>query len=135
MPENSDSSIRQVVEQGSLRDVVELLNAPARSGLFLSRTTLKRLAQSLDLRIGILNRGQMLENLFREAGRQARLPELLDLLEDEAKAIQQRYADWNCAYPFAKGSLDAQSRRLRELTRCLRRLRRQARSLQRSDQS
>ena len=71
------SDITRTFERGNLHELAEFLVTPARSGIFLTRSRIRSLAGEMGLRAGVQNRARMLENLFREAGSDGRVQELL----------------------------------------------------------
>jgi hypothetical protein len=112
--------------------MAELLVNPARSGLYLTRGRIRRLAREMDLRPGVQGRARMLENLFREAGLEGRAAEFLERLDAEAAAMIERCRAWTRACPPAKGAWREWIARARELRRHLRAAERAARRLQSS---
>jgi len=114
------SDIPRVFREGSLHQVAELLVNPARSGLYLTRGRIRRLAREMGLRPGVQGRARMLESLFREAGLEGRAAELLDRLDGEAAAMIGRCRAWSRACPPAKGAWKGWISRARELRRHLR---------------
>ncbi|MFO0985556.1 MAG: hypothetical protein U1E76_28120 [Planctomycetota bacterium] len=83
--------MHEILRQGNLHDVADLLMAPARSGIVLARPFLKRLALDLNLSGSAVVRKQFLENLFREAGRAECLPELFAALIAHARRAIDDY--------------------------------------------
>ena len=77
--------MRETLREGNLHDAADLLMAPYRSGIVLTRSFLVRAARSLGLSGSSIIRKQYLENLFREGGRAKVLPELILLMRDEAR--------------------------------------------------
>ena len=126
------SDIERVFREGSLHQVVDLLVVPARSGVYLTRGRIRRLAGEMDLRPGVQSRSRMLENLFREAGLEGRAVELLDRLDGEAAAMIDRCRAWSRACPPAKAAWKEWIARAKQLRRHLREARRAAGRLQSS---
>ena len=126
------SGIERVFREGGLHQVVELLAVPARSGLYLTRGRIRRLAGEMRLRPGIQGRARMLENLFREAGLEGRAVEFLERLDAEAAAMIERCRGWSRACPPARGAWKEWVSRARQLRRHLREAKRAARRLQSS---
>jgi len=116
--------------EGNLHEVVELLVNPARSGLYLTRSGIRRIAGEMGLRTGVQTRARMLENLFREAGSEGRAEELIARLEGEAAAWVARFRAWSRACPPAKAAWRDWTQRARELRRCLKGARKWARRMQ-----
>lgn len=126
------SDIPRVFREGSLHQMAELLVNPARSGLYLTRGRIRRIAREMGLRPGVQSRARMLENLFREAGLEGRAVEFLERLDAEAAAMIERCRGWSRACPPAKGAWREWIARARELRRHLREAKRAARRLQSS---
>ncbi|HYU20126.1 MAG TPA: hypothetical protein VEQ11_15670 [Chloroflexota bacterium] len=83
----------------TLRDLVHYLLVPARCGIYLSRDDLARIGRRLGAPPAPVSRGLMLEHLFRAAGRDGRVVELIDALTERVSAWQARYDDWRARYP------------------------------------
>ncbi|MEW5988753.1 MAG: hypothetical protein AB1791_19160, partial [Chloroflexota bacterium] len=72
---------------------------PAQCGLFLSRARLGQIARSLNLGLPFGSRWQVAEGLWRAAGANGRVAELLDWLSTEMAAWAATYHAWADAYP------------------------------------
>jgi len=114
--------------------MADLLVNPARSGIYLTRGRIRRMAREMGLRPGVQGRARMLENLFREAGLEGRAPELLGRLDAEAAAMIEDCRAWTRACPPAKAAWKDWIARARELRRHLREARRAAEKMQSSSQ-
>jgi TorA maturation chaperone TorD len=92
-------------EEIGLPDVVRYLIAPARSGVFLSRSRLGTISRRAGLQIPFGSRWEVAEALFSVAGQTGRVPEVLTLLEEEAAHWTEAFREWSDAYtswaPFA----------------------------------
>ena len=84
--------------------MAELLVNPARSGVYLTRSRIRRIGADMGLRTGIQTRARMLESLFREAGSEGQVDELLSQLDDEVSRWIGRFGDWSRACPPAKNA-------------------------------
>ncbi len=85
----------------SLRDILRFFLAPARCGMFLSRSRLGQMAaaRELGLRLPFGSRGDVAESLFASAGEAEVIPQLLAALETEAAAWAATYRLWVERYP------------------------------------
>jgi hypothetical protein len=90
-PERLTPDTADPEEEVRLSDVVRYLLSPARSGFFLSRSRLGRMAREIGLGLPFGARFDVAENLFASAGEAARVPELLGVLERERES-------WDAAY-------------------------------------
>ena len=124
------SDITRTFERGNLHELAEFLVTPARSGIFLTRSRIRSLAQEMGLRAGVQNRARMLENLFREAGSDGRVQELLDRIDEVAEENLARYRAWAKACPPSKAAWREWSRKTRELRRHLAQAKKWARAMQ-----
>src|SRR5262245_45401907 len=70
-------------EQVGLEEVVSFLLAPARCGLFLSRSRLGELARAVDLALPFGSRRDVCRSLFLSAGERGAIPSLIELLTRE----------------------------------------------------
>ena len=113
--------IDKVFYEGNLKQVSELLTNPARSGIYLTRTRIRRIGLEMGLRTGVQSRSRMVENLFREAGTDGRVEELLERLDQEAQAWIRRFRQWSNDCPPSKSNWKKWSSQTRELRRSLRR--------------
>lgn len=110
--------------------MAELLINPARSGVYLTRTRIRRIGADMGLRTGIQTRARMLESLFREAGSEGQVDELLGHLDDEVSRWIGRFGDWSRACPPAKNAWKDWSSRAKTLRRHLRRAQKSARKIE-----
>ncbi len=118
------NDMTRTFERGNLHELAAFLVTPARSGILLTRTRIRTLAEEMGLRAGVQNRARMLENLFREAGSENRVEELLERVDALAARSLAQYRDWSKACPPARGAW----RPWRQKTRALRRHLAQARN-------
>jgi hypothetical protein len=123
------AEIGETFKDGNLKEVAEMLTNPARSGVFLSRARIRRLGFEMGLRSGVQNRSRMLENLFREAGAEGRIEELIERLEAEADLWLGRFKGWSKECAPAKAAWRDWSGRARELRRSLGKARKWARDM------
>ncbi|MBI4786401.1 MAG: molecular chaperone TorD family protein [Chloroflexi bacterium] len=80
------------LEADDLDAVVARLITPSRTGLFLSKADLARIARDVNLPLGFGDRALMLTSLFRAAGEYERVSNLLGALKAEAHAWNEFYA-------------------------------------------
>lgn len=113
------SDISRTFESGNLHELAEFLVTPARAGIFLTRSRIRALALEMGLRAGVQNRARMLENLFREAGSDDRVQELLGRIDDIAGENLSQYRAWAKACPPSKAAWREWSKKTRELRRHL----------------
>lgn len=123
------ADIEKTFREGNLVQVAELLANPARSGIYLTRTRLRRIGAEMGLRTGIQTRPRMLESLLREAGSEGRVDELLLRLDDEVGRWIDRFGEWSKACPPAKGAWKDWRTRARHLRRQLRQARKWAKAM------
>ena len=124
------SDITRTFERGNLHELAEFLVTPARSGIFLTRSRIRSLAQEMGLRAGVQNRARMLENLFREAGSDGRVQELLARIDGVAEENLARYRAWSKACPPSKAAWRDWSKKTQALRRHLAQARKWARAMQ-----
>jgi hypothetical protein len=124
--DRSLADIDKTFREGNLVEVAELLVNPARSGVYLTRTRLRRIGTEMGLRTGVQTRARMMESLFREAGSEGKVDELLTRLDAEAGRWIDRFRDWSKACPPAKAAWREWSSRAKHLRRQLRRARKWA---------
>lgn len=79
-PPDSSAAWSEDDEGPGLNRIVRDLITPARSGLFLARADLGRIARALALPLALGDRFQMLRDLVTAAGQYGQLPPLLDAL-------------------------------------------------------
>ncbi len=91
------------VAEDDLDAVVRMLITPSRSGFFLSKLDIARMARGLDLPVPFGDRGLMLQGLFHAAGEYKRIKNLLDALGAETHAWIESYETDERAYPAAAG--------------------------------
>ncbi len=121
--------MERTFREGNLNEMAELLACPAKSGLYLTRARIRRLAGEMGLRAGVQGRARMIESLFREAGSEGRTEELLGRLEAEAEMWLGRFRAWSKECPPAQGAWRGWEERARELRRRLRRAKKWARRI------
>ena len=97
--EETDARGGDPEEEVALSDVVRFLLAPARSGFFLSRAGLGRLARRAGLRLPFGSRFDVARALFEAAGEDGRIATVLDLLEAELAAWESAYRAWAGEHP------------------------------------
>ncbi len=85
----------------TLRDLVRFFLAPARCGVFLSRSRLGQLAKELGTRLPFGSRFEVAEMLFASAGEAEQIEPLLTALETEVSAWATTYQSWAGQWPFA----------------------------------
>jgi hypothetical protein len=78
----------------SLRNLVRFFLAPARCGVFLSRSRLGQMAKALDMRLPFGSRFDVAEMLFTSAGEAGQVEELIDVLEAEIDDWRLAYRQW-----------------------------------------
>lgn len=77
-----------------LSDVLSYLLAPARSGFFLSRSRLGKIARQSGLQLPFGGRYEVARALFGAAGEAERVREVLGALAEETDAWETAYAGW-----------------------------------------
>ncbi len=113
------SDISETFTKGNLHDLVELLIVPTRCGFFLTRNRIREIGVKMDLRTGIQTRKRMLENLFREAGSEKKIYELLEFLDSDAKFWLEKYNFFTKNCRVSKPSWENWIKDLRELRKYL----------------
>ena len=83
----------------SLRDIVRFFLAPARCGVFLSRSQLGQLAKGLGRRLPFGSRFEVTELLFASAGEAEAVEPLITALESECDVWGREYWAWARQYP------------------------------------
>ena len=109
------SDISETFTKGNLHDLVELLIAPTRCGFFLTRNRIREIGSEMGLRTGIQTRKRMLENLFREAGSENKIFELVEVLDSDAKFWSEQYSSFSKKCRISRGSWENWIKNLREL--------------------
>jgi putative dimethyl sulfoxide reductase chaperone len=111
-----------------LSDVLSYLLAPARCGLFLSRSRLGQIARQNGLSIPFGGRHEVARALFAAAGEGGAVPALLDALSAEADAWDGAYTRWEADCPewapFGRrwrARIEQTRRQLQEMEELLRR--------------
>lgn len=123
------SDITRTFEGGNLRELAAFLVTPARSGIFLTRSRIRSLAGEMGLRAGVQNRARMLENLFREAGSDGRVQELLARIDGVAEENLARYRAWSKACPPSKAAWREWTKKTKDLRRHLTQAQKWARAM------
>ena len=85
-----------------LRDLVNFFLAPARCGMFLSRSRLGQMAKQLGRRLPFGSRFEVAESLFASAGEAETLDQLISMLKDEVGVWASEYQSWAETYPTWK---------------------------------
>ncbi len=96
-------SPRQEEEDIRLHDILQFLLAPARCGMFLSRSRLGEWGRVLGLPLPFSSRYDVAESLFAAAGQSGQVEALLDRLAQEAEAWERAYQTWAKADPTWAG--------------------------------
>jgi TorA maturation chaperone TorD len=96
LPESAD---REEEEEIGLWEVVRFLLAPARSGIFLSRSKLGHLAKAAGMRLPFGSRFDVARTLFQTAGEDEKVGAVLDRLGEELTAWESEYRRWAVAHP------------------------------------
>ncbi len=103
---NSRYAIRVDDDEIRLRDIVRFFLAPARCGMFLSRSRLGQLARKLGMRLPFGSRFDVAKILFEAAGESGLTTELVRMLSAEIEEWAAAYRTWATEYPawqpFAK---------------------------------
>jgi putative dimethyl sulfoxide reductase chaperone len=89
-PEGTDPEEEDV----GLSQVVRLLLAPARSGLYLSRAKLGQFARAAGMRLPFGSRFDVARLLFQTAGEWGKVGQVLDLLGEELSGWESAYGSW-----------------------------------------
>ena len=90
----SDLQLSQSEDDVRLHDVVSFLLAPARCGVFLSRSRLGQLAREIGLRLSFGSRYEVAEMLFGAAGQSELIDRLFVALQTEIAAWATAYRQW-----------------------------------------
>jgi TorA maturation chaperone TorD len=90
----SDLQLTQPEDEVRLYDVLRFLLAPARCGVFLSRSRLGQLAREMGLCLPFGSRYEVAEGLFGAAGETERIDRLLIALQAEIEAWATTYRRW-----------------------------------------
>jgi len=85
-----------------LRDIVRFFLAPARCGVFLSRSRLGQIGKQIGARLPFGSRFEVAESLFASAGEAEILDKLTSTLKDEVEAWANEYQSWVEKYPAWK---------------------------------
>jgi TorA maturation chaperone TorD len=106
-------------DEVSLRDLVRFWLAPARCGLFLSRSRLGQMANRLGMRLPFGSRFDVAEMLFAWAGETGQIEGLIGALKDEVEGWQSDYRAWTRQHPEWRPFGDAWLMRTAEAARTL----------------
>lgn len=91
-------------QQTGLRDIVDYLLTPPRSGIYLGKEDIGRLARNLNLPRGFGDRHQILLNLFHTSAQYEQLPQLLlemkSFVDEWQAAYQQMIHDFPILSPY-----------------------------------
>lgn len=93
-------------EEVSLRDLIRFFLAPARCGVFLSRSRLGQFAKQWGLRLPFGSRFEVAEMLFASAGEAGQVESLIDSLEAEIGEWRSAYRQWGETHPGWRPSLE-----------------------------
>jgi hypothetical protein len=85
-------------DPAGLRDIARWLTTPAQSGVYLSAVDLQRVGDRAGFGRLPLNRRFAVEQLFRSAAIDGRLPELFDALQVELLSHRQGYIDCDASW-------------------------------------
>jgi TorA maturation chaperone TorD len=110
-------------EDDGLREITRWLSTPALSGWALSKHTLRRLAKSFGVSVGMVDRDRMLEQVFEASALDNRISELLDALLEEWQCWRLAQESWRrelCAWAY---TLDPWETRLQHTHATLLRMR------------
>lgn len=110
-------------QEVSLRDLIRFFLAPARCGLFLSRSRLGRMANALELRLPFGSRFDVAERLFAAAGETGQVARLMDTLAAEIGEWRLAYRQWGEKHPAWRSSLEVWLGRTEQARRVLARMR------------
>lgn len=108
----SDDLSKPQPEDDSLREVARWLSTPAWSGWFLSKSALRRLSRPFGVAVGMVDRDQMLEQVFEASALDERTDELLD-------ALLAEWHYWRAALDAWKSELGAWAAVLERWETCL----------------
>ena len=97
--QNLECPVRDPQAEVGLRDIVRFFLAPARCGMFLSRSRIGQMARALGMRLPFGSRFEVAERLFEGAGDTGTIGELLRLLGAEIDRWDTAYRAWWAAYP------------------------------------
>jgi len=89
-------------EDVHLRDIVRFFLAPARCGIFLSRSRWGQMAKSLGMRLSFGSRFDVADAFFRAAGDNGQVADLLRALDAEISQWAAAYSAWAAGYPTWK---------------------------------
>ncbi|MBI3763400.1 MAG: molecular chaperone TorD family protein [Chloroflexi bacterium] len=115
----SDNEVR-------LHDLLGFFLAPARCGVFLSRSRLGQMAKALGTRLPFGSRFEVAEALFTAAGESEMTVALIDALEAEVAGWAREYRRWAEACPAWKPAAEMWLTRIAETTRQLAEMRQAA---------
>lgn len=102
-------------EGASLREIAQQLCTPVWSGWFLSKRRLRQFAVPFGVSVGIVDRDQMLEQVFEASALDERTAELLDALLDEWDAWRAALEAWRAALGAWAPALEAWDVRLQRI--------------------
>ncbi len=106
-------------DEVSLRDIVCFFLAPARCGVYLSRSRLGHLAKTMGLRLPFGSRFEVAEALFTSAGEAQQLEPLLGGLTAEVETWASEYQAWAIQFPAWRPSADVWLGRTAQAVRTL----------------
>ena len=106
-------------EEVGLSQVVRFLLPPARSGFFLSRAKLGRLARAAGMSLPFGSRFDVARALFQTAGERGNVGTVLGLLGEELSVWESAYRSWADEHPYWKPFADGWLGRTGETRRML----------------
>ncbi|HLB46195.1 MAG TPA: molecular chaperone TorD family protein [Anaerolineales bacterium] len=109
----------QFEEEVSLRDIARFFLAPAKCGMFLSRSRLGQMAKESGMRLPFGSRFDVAEMLFASAGEAGQIESLIDALKSEVEAWATEYRAWAEKHPAWRPFAEAWLARTADSTRTL----------------
>lgn len=109
----------QFKEEVSLRDIARFFLAPAKCGMFLSRSRLGQMAKESGMRLPFGSRFDVAEMLFASAGEAGQIESLIDALKSEVEAWASEYRAWAEKHPAWRPFAEAWLARTADSTRTL----------------
>jgi TorA maturation chaperone TorD len=103
LPVNNQLPItNNIAEEISLRDLIRFFLAPARCGVYFSRSKLGQMGKALGVRLPFGSRFDVAEMLFASAGDEGQVEKLIDALSAESESWALEYRGWAEMYPVWK---------------------------------
>ena len=97
--QNLESPVGNPQAEVGLRDLVRFFLAPARCGMFLSRSRMGQMAKALGVHLPFGSRFEVAERLFEGAGDNGTIDDLFGLVETEMDRWDTAYRAWLAACP------------------------------------